>query len=209
MTIPFTVASRRGDGERAARDPFDRAQHGALRNTYRLAGGLVSWSAATGEIVMTTRRWISAAASALLAGACALEVQNTQPAQEMAQQARPAGSVYSGWRVFQDKCAACHGPAATGGERGPNLLPRVREMGAHRFVNVVLHRYDWSLPAVRADSESAAREALIDGVMRRQQGDLAMPAWEGEPRVNAHITDLYAYLSARAEGTQGPGRPTP
>jgi hypothetical protein len=43
-------------------------------------------------MVMTARRWILAAASALLAGACALEVQNTQPAQEMAQQARPAGS---------------------------------------------------------------------------------------------------------------------
>jgi hypothetical protein len=25
--------------------------------------------------------------------------------------------------------------------------------------------------------------------------------------VSAHIVDLYAYLSARAEGTQGPGRP--
>jgi hypothetical protein len=105
--------------------------------------------------------------------------------------------------------SACHGPAATGTERGPDLLPRVREMGARRFVNVVLYRYDWSLPAARAGSESAAREALIDEVMRRQQGDLAMPAWQGEPRVNAHITDLYAYLSARAEGTQGPGRPTP
>ena len=45
--------------------------------------------------------------------------------------------------------------------------------------------------------------------MQRQQGALSMPAWQGEPRVNAHIMDLYAYLSARAEGRQGPGRPTP
>ncbi|MDD3936131.1 hypothetical protein [Rhodoferax sp.] len=30
-----------------------------------------------------------------------------------------------------------------------------------------------------------------------------------EPRVNAHIMDLYAYLWARAEGTQGPQRPAP
>jgi hypothetical protein len=30
----------------------------------------------------------------------------------------------------------------------------------------------------------------------------------GVPPVNAHIVDLYAYLSARARGTQGPGRPT-
>lgn len=158
--------------------------------------------------MMRTGQHFSLVLASALA-ACAVEVQNTQPAQEMAQQAKPPGSAYTGWRVFQDKCAACHGPAATGTERGPDLLPRVREMGARRFVNVVLYRYDWSLPAARAGSESAAREALIDEVMRRQQGDLTMPAWQGEPRVTAHITDLYAYLSARAEGTQGPGRPPP
>jgi cytochrome c2 len=148
-------------------------------------------------------------ALALALTACAVEVQNTQPAKELAQQAQQPGSVYTGWRVFQDKCVACHGPAAGGTERGPDLLPRVREMGARHFVNVVLYRYDWGLPAARAGSESAAREALIDDVMRRQEGALAMPAWQGEPRVNAHIADLYAYLSARAEGTQGPGRPAP
>jgi Cytochrome C oxidase, cbb3-type, subunit III len=156
---------------------------------------------------MTTRRWCLAVT--MLLTACAVEVQNTQPAKEMAQQARPPGSVYTGWRIFQDKCVACHGPAATGTERGPNLLLRVREMGPRRFVNVVLYRYDWNLPAARAGSESAAREALIDEVMRRQQGALTMPAWQSEPSVNAHIADLYAYLSARAEGTQGPGRPLP
>jgi hypothetical protein len=156
---------------------------------------------------MTTRRWCLAVT--MLLTACAVEVQNTQPAKEMAQQARPPGSVYTGWRIFQDKCVACHGPAATGTERGPNLLLRVREMGPRRFVNVVLYRYEWNLPAARAGSESAAREALIDEVMRRQQGALTMPAWQSEPSVNAHIADLYAYLSARAEGTQGPGRPLP
>jgi hypothetical protein len=35
------------------------------------------------------------------------------------------------------------------------------------------------------------------------------PALQGKPRVNAHIVDLYAYLAARAEGLQGPGRPAP
>ena len=43
--------------------------------------------------------------------------------------------------------------------------------------------------------------------MQRREAALTMPAWEGEPRVNAHIVDLYTYLSPRAEGTQGPGRP--
>ncbi len=147
--------------------------------------------------------------SLLVLGGCAVEVENVKPAQEMAQSAKPAGSVYAGWRVFQDKCARCHGPAASGSANAPDLLPRVREMTSRRFVSLVLYRYDWNIPAARAGSESAAREALIDEIMRRQQGALEMPAWQGEPRVNAHIVDLYAYLSARAQGTQGPGRPIP
>ena len=149
----------------------------------------------------------AALASALLVAGCAVEVQNRQPAQELAQLSKPPGSIYAGWRVFQDKCARCHGPAATGTADGPDLLPRVREMGAHRFVGLVLRRYDWSLPAAQANSESAAREALIEAIVQRKEDALTMPAWEGEPRVSAHIVDLYAYLSARAEATQGPGRP--
>lgn len=151
----------------------------------------------------------AAIGAALWLASCALEVQNRQPAQELAQAAKPPGSVYTGWRVFQERCAGCHGPAATGTARAPDLLPRVREMGPRRFVGLVLRRYDWSLPAAQAGSESAAREALVEEIMQRRQGALAMPAWESEPRVNAHIADLYAYLAARAEGTQGPGRPTP
>lgn len=159
-----------------------------------------------------TRRGLllgAALASALgLAGCAGVELQNTQAAHEIAQRAKPPGSVYTGWRVFQDRCASCHGPTATGiAGGGPDLLPRVREMSSRRFVNLVLVRYDWAIPAASSGSESAAREALVEDVLQRRQGALNMPAWQGEPRVNAHIADLYAYLSARAEGTQGPGRP--
>jgi Cytochrome C oxidase, cbb3-type, subunit III len=168
---------------------------------------------ATSRISARKRSWLlrsGALAFALLPAGCAVEVQNRQPAQELAQQStKPVGSVYTGWRVFQDRCAACHGPAATGTVSGPDLLPRVRDMGARRFVNLVLLRYDWSLPAAQAGSESGAREALIEDSMQRNQGVLVMPAWQGEPRVAAHIMDLYAYLSARAQGVQGPERPAP
>jgi Cytochrome C oxidase, cbb3-type, subunit III len=140
---------------------------------------------------------------------CAVEVANLQPAQALAQQAEPPGSAYTGWRVFQDKCAGCHGPAATGTASGPDLLPRVLVMGPHRFVNVVLMRYEWRLPAAQAAAEGGAREALIDNIVQRRQGELTMPAWQGEPVVSAHIVDVYAYLSARAQGTLGPGRPAP
>ena len=160
----------------------------------------------------SSRRWMVVALAALVGG-CAVQWSNREPAQELAQElaqaARPPGSVYTGWRVFQDRCAACHGPAATGGTQAPDLLPRVREMGPRRFVGLVLRRYDWALPAAEARSEGAAREALIEGVLARRSGALSMPAWQTEPQVNAHIADLYAWLAARADGTQGPGRPAP
>jgi hypothetical protein len=145
--------------------------------------------------------------SALLLAGCAVEVQNREVPQELARLSKPPGSVYTGWRVFQDRCAGCHGPAATGTAGGPDLLPRVREMGSRQFVSLVLKRYDWGLPAAQASREGAAREAVIEEIVQRKEYMLTMPAWQGEPRVNAHIVDLYAYLSARAEGTQDPGRP--
>lgn len=152
----------------------------------------------------------AAAALALLGLAgCAVEFTNTRAAQELARPAVPPGSVYTGWRVFQDKCAQCHGAAATGSAGAPDLLPRLQTMDERRFVNLVLLRYDWGLPAAQLRDDAAARQALVEDIAARRAGALTMPAWQGEPRVNAHIADLYAYLSARAAGTQGPGRPLP
>ncbi len=135
---------------------------------------------------------------ALSVGGCAVEIQNKQGAQEIAQAAKLPGSVAVGWRVFQDNCAACHGAAASGTVKAPNLLPLVQQMGAERFANLVLKRYDW---AATPGSGNAA------GLSPRLPGQAQMPAWQSDPVVNAHIVDLYAYLSARSEGTQGPGQP--
>jgi cytochrome c len=143
--------------------------------------------------------WLSAF---LLAGCAGVGLQNTQPARDVAELARPPGSIYTGWRVFQDRCARCHGADATGSASAPDLLPKVRTLGPRGFVSRVLERYDWGLPV-----PPPSRERLADDVMLRRLEPLEMPAWQGEPRVTAHIADLHAYLSARAEGTQGPGRP--
>jgi mono/diheme cytochrome c family protein len=149
---------------------------------------------------------LGAFASVLLLAGCAVEWQNREPAREMAKLSSPPGSVYTGWRVFQARCASCHGEAATGTANAPNLLLRVGEMGKNRFVGLVLHRYDWSLPPT---ATGEAREAQVESILQRNDAALTMPAWQGEPTVSAHIVDLYAYLSARAQGSQGPGRPTP
>jgi len=153
------------------------------------------------------RLWTALGLSTALALAgCGVIVQNRLPAEALARQNQAPGTVYTGWRVFQDKCARCHGADATGSAQAPDLSLRVRDMGARRFMALVLSRYDWALPA---GADAASREAQLDAVLQGRQGALAMPAWQGEPVVTAHITDLYAYLAARADGSQGPGRPAP
>jgi len=147
--------------------------------------------------------------AATLLGACSIDFLNSRAAQELALQAQPSGSVYTGWRVFQDKCASCHGPAGLGTAAAPNLLPKVQDIGPRQFVDIVLRRYDWNIPADRIASQGAGREALLEQLVQRQDYMLTMPAWQGEPRVTAHIVDLYAYLLARAEGRQGTDRPQP
>jgi mono/diheme cytochrome c family protein len=150
-------------------------------------------------------------ASTLLLAACAgdmaVEIDNAKAAQELARLSRPPGSVYTGWRMFQERCAACHGPDATGSATAPDLLPLVQQMGPRRFVGLVLTRYDWNLPPTPAGKGHDAMETLIEEVLQRKESALTMPAWQDNPAVNAHIADLYAYLSARAEGVQGRGRP--
>jgi hypothetical protein len=150
---------------------------------------------------------LASLAAAALATGCALEVQNAKPARELARRALPEGEVYIGWRVFQQKCATCHGPTATGTAAGPDLLPRLREMGSHQFVSLVLRRYDWILAAAESDPQGASQSALVEKVLQGREAALVMPAWQGDPTVTAHIIDLYAYLSARADGVQGAGRP--
>ena len=93
-----------------------------------------------------------------------------------------------------------------GSANAPDLLVALRSMGQRRFVDAVLRRYDWDLPPAADDS---AREARIDQILGRRAGALTMPDWQGEPRVAAHIADLYAYLAARSDGAIGPGRPAP
>jgi quinoprotein dehydrogenase-associated probable ABC transporter substrate-binding protein len=116
-------------------------------------------------------------------------------------------STWLGWRLFQSHCAGCHGPAATGTDRAPNLLPRVQEMSPSRFVGAVLRRYKLLVPSAETAAEGGAREALVDEILQRRTGNVVMPAWDGDPNVKPHILDLYAYLRARADGALDERRP--
>jgi mono/diheme cytochrome c family protein len=145
------------------------------------------------------------ALSAMLLAGCAIEFQNLQAREQLAREQQPAASLYSGWRVFQERCANCHGAGGDGTAAAPDLLQSVRTMGPRRFVGLVLSRYDLFPPG--AIGNGAARDAWIDEALLRRQGSMNMPAWQGEPAVTVHVADLYAWLSARAEGRLAPGRP--
>lgn len=155
-------------------------------------------------MIKTTRllSMIFAAITAL--GGCAVQWRNTEPARELAKAAEPPGSAYAGWRVYQQRCAACHGAAADGTGGAPNLLLRLQGLGPQRFVDLVLRRYEADL---LPPGQGSPRDTLVDEVVDRRRGGLNMPAWQGEPVVNAHVMDLYAYLAARSEGRLAAGRP--
>jgi mono/diheme cytochrome c family protein len=118
---------------------------------------------------------------------------------------------YTGWRLFHSTCYVCHGVDALGTDVAPNLVERIKTLTPRAFVTKVLTSYRIVLPADDASADpTAAREAMIDEVMRKERGsrgEIVMPAWEGKARIKPHVLDLYAYLSARADGKLGPGKP--
>ncbi len=117
---------------------------------------------------------------------------------------------FLGWKIFHSTCYSCHGLDALGTDVAPNLLDRVKLMTPREFAIKVLTRYRIVVPATEGQSEQALREEILEEVRKQERGrrgEITMPAWETNTTVNPHILDLYAYLSARADGVLGPGRP--
>ena len=156
---------------------------------------------AVGMITLATALWV---ASPTPAGAADQEPPYTL------RDGRVDPATYRGWRVFQARCAECHGAAATGLQNAPNLLPRVVAMSPAQFVGIVLNRYKLVMPKGEIGPEgSGLREAWLAQVLRRQEGELTMPEWAGDATVKPHVLDLYGYLRARADGALPAGPPTP
>lgn len=121
-------------------------------------------------------------------------------------------NTYQGWRVFHSACHVCHGIGAVGTDIAPSLLPRMESLTPREFAERVLTRYRLLQPG---DSRAAAnptpdRQAVIDEVIAKKRGPkgrISMPGWERDEQISVHILDLYAYLSARADGRIGAGEP--
>lgn len=110
--------------------------------------------------------------------------------------ASAAPSADRGQALYTAHCARCHGADARGSALGPDLRERIRGMSRDAFVEAVLRRYRWTLPATSAGGESEAREALLRGVLERRDGAAGMPAWQGQPEVAQGVQSLYEHLRA-------------
>jgi len=118
-------------------------------------------------------------------------------------------STYLGWRIFHSTCHGCHGVDATGTSVAPDLTERVKKLSSRDFSIKVLSRYRITMSAEGAagDDRTELREAFLEQVLRRERGDVLMPAWDQDPNISPHVLDIYAYLRARADGVLGRGRP--
>lgn len=125
---------------------------------------------------------------------------------------RVDSGTYTGWRIFHTTCYACHGVGAVGTSVAPNLLERIGSYTPRAFATKVLTSYRIVVPqnGASSDDAEALRDAMLNDVMRRERApsnQVIMPAWEADSQVNPHVLDLFAYLSARADGKIGPGEP--
>jgi hypothetical protein len=118
-------------------------------------------------------------------------------------------STYNGWRAYHSACHTCHGPDGVGTSVAPSLVERLKDLSAKQFAIKVItsYRIVFGAQEIEGDDQTAVRERFAEEAMRRERGDLVMPAWEHNAAVKPHVMDLYAYLRARADGALGPGKP--
>jgi hypothetical protein len=118
-------------------------------------------------------------------------------------------TTFRGWRAYNSACHACHGADGVGTSVAPNLLESVKSLSARDFTTKVLtsYRIVIGIAEFSGEDNTSVRERIVEEVLRRESGTLAMPAWEQNSKVRPHVLDLYAYLRARSDGALGPGRP--
>jgi methanol metabolism-related c-type cytochrome len=89
---------------------------------------------------------------------------------------------YNGFRRYHADCHVCHGPAGLGSSYAPALMESLKTLTWGDFVNVVV----------------GGRVGLDNRVM---------PSFAKNPNVLKNLSDIYAYLKARADGVIGTTRP--
>jgi hypothetical protein len=145
-------------------------------------------------------------------GAAAQGRVDPRPGEFVIVDGRVDAGTYAGWKLFHSSCHACHGIGGVGTDVAPNLVEKIVNYTPRGFATKVLTSY--RIVPMSPDSGPpetlAEREALLELVMRRERmerGQPLMPSWDSNAEVAPHVLDIYAYLTARAEGGLGPGKP--
>jgi mono/diheme cytochrome c family protein len=90
---------------------------------------------------------------------------------------------YSGWIRFSLNCERCHGPGGVGSAIAPNLAEAIKGLNYRQFQTILTC-------------------GLVGNI-----GAGVMPSWKDNPNVMPYVSNLYAYLKARADGGLQAGRP--
>ncbi|MGQ7847709.1 c-type cytochrome [Granulosicoccus sp. 3-233] len=93
---------------------------------------------------------------------------------------------YNGYRRFHGTCHACHGQDAAGSSFAPSLTESLKTMDYATFKKTVMEGREVK------DASGAVN---------------AMPPFANDKNVTKHLDDIYRYLTARANGGLGAGRP--
>jgi methanol metabolism-related c-type cytochrome len=92
---------------------------------------------------------------------------------------------FNGWRRYTESCLRCHGPDGAGSSYAPSLVDSAKHMSQDEFNEIVIN----GRTNVNAASENV------------------MPPFGTVEDVVAYLDDIWAYLTARADGALGRGRP--
>lgn len=92
---------------------------------------------------------------------------------------------FSGYRRFNGSCETCHGFDGSGSSFAPDLTQSLKTIGYNDFQKIVVNG--------KQDVNTAT--------------SLVMPSFGDNKNVMCYLDDIYVYLRARADGTQGNGRP--
>jgi mxaJ protein len=90
---------------------------------------------------------------------------------------------YTGWTRYAAFCQACHGTGGVGSAIAPDLTQALKSLDKRQF------------------------ETIVSCGLKGNLGTGVMPAWGDNPNIRPYIENLWTYLSARADGALGPGRP--
>lgn len=142
----------------------------------------------------------------------AVSAQSPTPGTYRVQDGKVDEGTFAGWVLFHTACFICHGRDALGTHVAPPLVNSLNTLSRQEFANKVLTRYRLTTGSLEAgtDDQSSVKQLILDEVRKSERGKygrVSMPGWQGNPGIEAHLLDLYAYLKARADGVLGPGQP--